>query len=104
MALVPDQPSGKSVAEEMAFAFMPPVERLGVEEIQPMKRFGDGGESPLDDEMVVSVHQAKDVTPEVEAPERIAQLTEEPASILVVANDGAGVDPARDKVKDALVR
>lgn len=104
MPLVSDHPRAEAVAEQVACALVAPVELLCVKEVQAMKRPRDSREPAFDDDVIVRIHQAEDLALELEASKGVVELAQEAPSILVISDDRAGVDPARDEVKEPLVR
>ncbi len=104
MVLVSDHPRREAVAEEMARSLVAPIETLCVEEVQAVEGSRNPCETTVHYDVVMRVHQAEHQTSELEATERFAELSEERASIVVVVDDQAGVDAARDEVEEPLIR
>jgi hypothetical protein len=77
-----DHPRREAFAEEVAPAFVPPVERLGVDPVEPAHPFGEAPELGLEDEVVVVRHQAERVHAPVVALDLLREEAEEQAEVV----------------------
>jgi hypothetical protein len=77
-----DHPRREAFAEEMAPAFAPPIERLGVDPVEPPHPLGEAPELGLEDEVVVVRHQAEGVHAPVVALHLLREEAEEQAEVV----------------------
>jgi hypothetical protein len=77
-----DHPRREAFAEEVAPTFMPPVERLGVDPVEPPHPLGEAPELGLEDEVVVVRHQAERVHAPVVAVDLLREEAEEQAEVV----------------------
>jgi hypothetical protein len=100
--LVLDQPGGEAAAEEVAAAPVLGIEGLRVAAVQALHPGREQSALRFDDEVVVVAHQAEGVQLPAVALGSRAQQREKEEPILVVAEDQAPRDPARDHVVDPV--
>jgi hypothetical protein len=101
-----DDPGREAFAEEVAPALVLPVERLGVDAVEPAHPLGEAPELGLEDQMVVVRHQAERVHAPVVAFDLLREEAEEQAEIVRVperrraghASRRDVVDPGRRQV------
>jgi hypothetical protein len=98
-----DRPGPEAVAEEVAAAFVPPVEAQGVRAVQELHAAGELLHGRLEDEVVVRGHQAVGVELPAEALACVAEEREEGLAVDAVAVDGGVIDAERRHVEDAVV-
>ena len=100
MFLVADDEGGVAVAEEVAGAFVPLVEGLGVAAVQVAQPDGEQVLVRLQDQVVMVRHQAERVAVPVRAPRHSREQHEEEAAVVVVAGDRDAVHATSRHVED----
>jgi hypothetical protein len=68
---------GEAALEDVADPFVPPVEALGVEPVEPTHAAGEVGFGGLEDEVIVVRHEAVGVAQPVAAVDRRAEDVQE---------------------------
>ena len=99
-----DDPGSEAVAEEMAPALVPAVERLGVRSVEALEAVRQSPELGLHDEVVVVRHQAEGVDPPVVPLDFARQEAQEPAIVVAGTERGRARDASCGDVVDALQR
>jgi hypothetical protein len=104
VAVAFDDPRREAVAEEVAPALVPAVERLGVRAVQALEAVRQAPELGLDDEVVVVRHQRERMDAPV-VPLDLACEEAQEAAVVVYVSEGRGArDASRGDVVDALRR
>jgi hypothetical protein len=104
VVIVFERPGGEAVAEEVAAAVVPAVERLRVDAVQALHSDRQAPELGLDDKVVVVRHQAEDVDAPVLALDHVREETQKQAALVVVEEDRGARDSSRGDVVDAFRR
>jgi hypothetical protein len=99
VALPVDRLRGEAVGEQMAEATVALVEGLRVAALEALDAAGQLGLGAVEDEVVVRRHQAERVHRPAEAFRAGADVCEEEAPVVVVAEDRAAVHAARHHVE-----
>jgi hypothetical protein len=94
VALGLDEAGLEPISEEVTPAFVPLVEPLGVDPVEPMNAARESDEGRCDDEVIVIRHQAEGVTPPLEALRRVREEADEEAVVVRVAKDFSARDAA----------
>jgi hypothetical protein len=92
--VVPDHPRSEAGAEEVASAAVPEVEALGVASAQVLDTRGELRLRRVDDRVPVVRHQAEDDDLPVVAFDRLREVAQERAAVVVVTADLGAVDSA----------
>jgi hypothetical protein len=104
VVVVPHDPRGEPVAEEVAAATMPPVEALAVDTVESVHPVRELRQRGLDDEVVVRAHQAEDEAAPALPLGHLAEEREERRAVVIVAVDVLFRDAARRDLEDAARR
>ena len=99
VALPVDRSGGEAVGEQVAEAAVALVERLPVAALEALDAARELGLRAVEDEVVVRRHQAERVHRPAEALDAGADVGEEEAPVVVVAEDRAAVHSARHHVE-----
>ncbi len=104
VAVALDEPGGEAVAEEVAPALVPAVERLSVGAVQALQAVREAPELRLDDEVVVVRHQREGMNAPLVPLDFAGEQAEEEAVVVGVAEGRRARDASRGDVVDALRR
>jgi hypothetical protein len=102
VVLAVDRAGGEAVGEQVAEAPVALVELLGVAAEEPLQTARELRLGAVEDQVIVRRHETERVQLPAEALDAGLQEDEEPAPVVVVAEDRAAVDAARHDVEVAV--